>query len=83
MRALGIFCACWLLGACVPTPMPPPPPPTMDGGLCAADAGDAGLCRDPVVGRPCGPANFCPCGYLCFMDKCEVADFHPPCADMK
>lgn len=83
MRAREIFWACWLLGACVPTPMPPTPTPMTDGGSCAGDAGDAGLCSDPVVGRPCGPAHYCPCGYLCFTNKCEVADFHPPCEDMK
>jgi hypothetical protein len=86
MRTLMALCACWLLCACAATPLPPAPPTppaaATDGGSCPGDAGNAGVCGDPVVGRSCGPATFCPCGYLCFMGKCEVADFHPPCVDM-
>lgn len=56
----------------------------VDGGPSAcSDGGNQDMCyKDPVVGRSCGPGNYCPCGYFCPAGTCEVAEFHPAC-DMK
>ncbi len=50
-------------------------------GPSAPDFAQGPDLRDPIAGRPCGPGNYCPCGYFCPIDRCEVADFHPPCGD--
>jgi hypothetical protein len=48
-----------------------PDAPTVDDG--SADG------TDPIVGQPCGPGMYCPCGYVCFENKCAVAEAHPAC----
>lgn len=92
MRLLGLFLSLSLslslLGACTPLPGAPAdagadaPLSLVDGGDDATKPtceGGADLCVDPIVGRACGPGNYCPCGYFCPAGSCEVADFHPPC----
>lgn len=62
------------------------PSSLVDGGdgfqASCGDGGSPDLCGDPVVGRKCGPGNYCPCGYFCPSGTCEISDFHPPC-DMR
>lgn len=81
---LSFFVLALSLSGC-PNPLPSP---AADAGVDAqpntcSDGGIGDMCsRDPVVGRSCGPGNYCPCGYFCPSGTCEVADFHPAC-DMK
>ncbi len=67
----------------------PTPSPVSDGAVDGApnscgDGGSGDMCssKDPVVGQPCGPGNYCPCGYFCPSGTCQIADFHPAC-DLK
>lgn len=65
------------------------PSPVSDGAVDGApnscgDGGSGDMCssKDPVVGQPCGPGNYCPCGYFCPSGTCQIAHFHPAC-DLK
>lgn len=85
-RGRGFWALALLLLACTdPAPAPPPRDGGQADGPVCGDGGGADLCParpdlpDPIVGRACGPGNFCPCGYFCPQGVCEVADFHPPC----